>query len=282
VNAHSIGIEHEGYTNVDGTFTDAEYRASAHLLATLLRRYHLPADRGHVIGHSEVPDPNHRGRFGGFAHHTDPGPFWDWPRYLTYVRDYRAGRTPPPPRLDVTVPDLALGQDVTGVVDWTAVTAGEPVSHVDFVVDGVLRESLEVAPFTYGWDTALEDKGRHVHTARAVGVDGRSAIATVVVNSESQPAPPPLVTLSEPVRDAVVTGLVTLQPELSGGPVARVELWIDGVVVQTAAEEPWSLTWDTSLVPPGPHTLAVRAVGPRGKATAVIVPVTVAAPPPPG
>src|SRR5947209_17299416 len=50
VNAHSIGVEHEGYTRVDGTFTDAEYRASAQLVASLLRAYRIPADRGHAIG----------------------------------------------------------------------------------------------------------------------------------------------------------------------------------------------------------------------------------------
>jgi hypothetical protein len=283
VNLHSIGIEHEGYAELEGTFTDAEYRASAQLLAALLRRYHLPADRGHVIGHNEVPDPNHRGRYGGFAHHTDPGRYWDWPRYMAYVRDYRAGRTPPAPHIDVTIPGLTLGQKVDGLFAWTAEPSGEDVAEVDFLVDGDLRASVTEPPFTYGWDTALEPAGRHVLTVRAVGVDRRSAIATVVVRSDTPAPPPPLVSLQEPIPGAVVSGVVELQPVLSGGPVARVELWIDGVVEQTSEAEPWTLTWDTSLVEPGPHTLAVRAVGPLGRATAAIVPLTVAgsAPPPP-
>jgi hypothetical protein len=276
VNAHSLGIEHEGYVRIDGTFTDVQYRASARLLATLLRRYHVPADRRHVMGHDEVPDPNHRGRFGGFAHHTDPGPYWDWPRYMSYVRDYRAGRTPPPRAFDVAVPGLELGQKVSGVVPWTAVPAGEPAAHVDFLVDGALEATVPEAPFTYDWDTALETKGRHVLTARAVAPDGRSTIATVVVESETPPPPPPLVTLPEPAGGAVVSGVLQLQPQLSGGPVARVELWIDGVLTQTADAAPWSLAWDTATVPPGEHVLAVRAVGPLGKATAAIVVVTVA------
>jgi hypothetical protein len=284
VNAHSIGIEHEGYAELDGTFTDAEYRASAHLLATLLRRYHLPADRGHVIGHNEVPDPNRRGFFGGFAHHTDPGAFWDWPRYMTYTRDYLAGRTPPPRPLDVTVPGLALGQVVTGLYAWTAVATGETPAYVDFLVDGDLRATIDTEPFTYGWDTGLEKNGRHVLTARAVGDDGREAVATVVVTSHASaappPPPPPIVTLAEPVRDAVVSGVVPIEPELAGGPVTRIELWIDGVLTQTTDTAPWTLLWDTTAVAAGPHTLAVRAVGERGRAAAVIVPLTVQAPPP--
>lgn len=275
VNAHSIGIEHEGYTGVEGTLTDAEYRSSARLVAALLKRYRLPTDRGHVIGHDEVPDPYHRGAFGGFAHHTDPGRFWDWPRYMSYVRDYRAGVTPPPRPLDVTIPGLTLDQTVTGLVAWNAATTGEAVSHVDFAVDGIVRASVTAAPYTWGWDTSLETNGRHVLSARAVGVDGRTALATVVVDSQTPPAPPPVVTLPELPP---LGGVVAITPLLSGGPVARVELWIDGVVTQTATAAPWTLTWDTSTIPPGPHTLAIRAVGPRGRSTAAITQVTVPEP----
>src|SRR3954470_21693434 len=50
VNAHSLGIEHEGFTNVRYTVTDAEYRGSARMLAQLVRRYRIPLDRSHVIG----------------------------------------------------------------------------------------------------------------------------------------------------------------------------------------------------------------------------------------
>ena len=275
VNAHSIGVEHEGYTNVDGTVTDAEYRASAQLVGSLLRRYGLRADRGHVIGHAEVPDPYHRAQFGGFAHHTDPGAYWDWPRYMSYVRDYRAGRTPAPRPLDVSIPSLVLGQTVTGLVAWSAAPTGEPVSHLDFMVDGVVRASVSAAPYTWGWDTSLESNGRHVLTARAVGADGRVAISTVVVESQTASAPPPTVTLPELPP---LVGVVPLTPVLAGGPVARVELWIDGAVVQTSEAAPWTLTWDTATVAPGQHTLAIRAVGPRGKAGAAVTVVTVLPP----
>jgi N-acetylmuramoyl-L-alanine amidase/Bacterial Ig domain len=274
VNAHSIGIEHEGYTGIDGTFTDAEYRASARLLASLLRRYHLPANRGRIIGHNQVPDPNHRGLLGGFAHHTDPGEYWDWPRYMDYVRAYSAGNTPPPRPLDVTIAGLGLGQSVTGLVPFTAVPAGEVVERVDFLVDGVVRASVEQAPYSWGWDTALEQNGRHILTARAIGEDGRSAIATVVVESNTPPPPPPTVTLP-PLPP--LTGVVALQPAVSGA-VARVELWIDGYVVQTATAAPWTLTWDLTNVTRGDHTLAIRAVGPKGAANAAATLVTVPSP----
>ena len=278
VNAHSIGVENEGYVAVDGMFPDAEYRASARLVASLLRRYRIPADRRHVIGHNQVPDPFHRGLFGGWAHHTDPGAYWDWTRYMTYVRDYRAGRTPPPRPLDVTIPSLALGQTVTGLVAWSAAPTGEAVSHVDFFVDGVPRASVATAPYTWAWDTPLEHAGRHVLTARAVGVDGRTAIASVVVFSHAPPIPPPTVTLPE--LPAVLSGLVTVDPMLDGR-VASLELWIDGAVVQTVTAAPYVFQLDTSRLTPGQHVLAVRAVGPTGKARAAITLVQVQAPPSP-
>ena len=84
-NESSIGIEHAGFTNVT-RFPDAQYRGSARLAAWLADTYLITPDRTHVIGHSQVPDPNHRGEWGGVDHHTDPGRTWDWPRYMAYLR----------------------------------------------------------------------------------------------------------------------------------------------------------------------------------------------------
>ena len=274
VNAHSIGIEHEGYTRVDGVVTDAEYRASAQLVASLLRRYRLPADRRHVIGHSQVPDPFHRGLFGVWAHHTDPGAYWDWTRYMSYVRDYRAGLTPPPRPVDVTIPGLQLGQNVSGLVSWVAEATN--AARVDFIVDGVERASVDAAPYVWAWDTSLERAGRHVLTARAVAADGHSAIASVVVVSPAQQVPPPGVALPELPP---LAGVVEIDPILDGR-VASLELWIDGSVVQTVTASPWTFMLDASTLTPGQHTLAVRAVGPTGRARAAITPVQVPEPPP--
>jgi photosystem II stability/assembly factor-like uncharacterized protein len=88
VNDRSIGIEQEAFTNVCSWLTDAMYRSSAQLSAYLAIKYLVPIDRKHFIGHNEVPDPNHPGQFGGFAHHTDPGRCWNWPKYMGLIRDF--------------------------------------------------------------------------------------------------------------------------------------------------------------------------------------------------
>jgi hypothetical protein len=100
-NLASIGIEHEGYVNDPSWFTEAMYQASARLVAEVVRRYDIPVDRQHIIGHNEVPDPDHQGQFGGRDHHTDPGPYWNWSHYMALVTQYAAcpavGAPPPVP-----------------------------------------------------------------------------------------------------------------------------------------------------------------------------------------
>ncbi|MCX5418993.1 N-acetylmuramoyl-L-alanine amidase [Streptomyces sp. NBC_00078] len=74
-NTRSIGIEHEGWVDRPAYFTDALYEQSASLTAAICTRFGLPKDRAHIIGHYEVPGTDH----------TDPGPNWDWTRYIRLV-----------------------------------------------------------------------------------------------------------------------------------------------------------------------------------------------------
>ncbi|MDH6700305.1 N-acetylmuramoyl-L-alanine amidase [Streptomyces sp. MAA16] len=76
-NERSVGIEHEGFVDRPQDLTDAMYAASARLTAGICARYGIPVDRRHVIGHVEVPGTDH----------TDPGPHWDWKRYMKLVRE---------------------------------------------------------------------------------------------------------------------------------------------------------------------------------------------------
>ena len=74
-NTRSVGIEHEGWVDRPAYFTDALYEQSARLTAATCEKYGVPKDRAHIIGHYEVPGTDH----------TDPGPNWDWVRYIRLV-----------------------------------------------------------------------------------------------------------------------------------------------------------------------------------------------------
>jgi len=82
-NERSVGIEHEGFVERRSSFTDAMYASSARLTAGICKRYGIPVDREHVIGHVEVPGTDH----------TDPGRYWDWDRYMGLVRSAKTTKS---------------------------------------------------------------------------------------------------------------------------------------------------------------------------------------------
>jgi N-acetyl-anhydromuramyl-L-alanine amidase AmpD len=99
-NRHSIGIEHEGFAfkkNGGGYYTDKQYQASARLACAVAHRYNIPVTRSRIFGHFNVPSnlASHTlcsdargiaGKCGGVSHHSDPGKYWNWTKYMALVR----------------------------------------------------------------------------------------------------------------------------------------------------------------------------------------------------
>jgi len=75
-NPYTIGIEHEYNPRQAIWHTDAQYRSSALLACAIARRYGIPIDRAHIVGHNELPGTDH----------SDPGPTWNWSYYMSLVR----------------------------------------------------------------------------------------------------------------------------------------------------------------------------------------------------
>ncbi len=73
-NQHGIGIEHEGYAKKDG-WTPEQMKASADLSRWLCKRYGIPIDRKHILGHNEIA-PKRK---------SDPGPHFDWDGYIEAI-----------------------------------------------------------------------------------------------------------------------------------------------------------------------------------------------------
>lgn len=77
---HSIGIEHEGFAASGGSwYTEQMYQSSAKLVRYLAKKYNIPMDRQHIIGHDQFASisPQRNAQM-----HTDPGPYWDWDHYM--------------------------------------------------------------------------------------------------------------------------------------------------------------------------------------------------------
>jgi hypothetical protein len=79
-NARGLHIEHQGWTNKTA-FPDAQLRPSANLCRHLADKYGIPADRIHILGHSELPNNDHQ----------DPGHTWPWARYMAMVGGAQEG-----------------------------------------------------------------------------------------------------------------------------------------------------------------------------------------------
>jgi N-acetyl-anhydromuramyl-L-alanine amidase AmpD len=75
-NPWTIGIEHEYNPRQAIWHTESQYRSSALLVCAIARRYGIPIDRAHIVGHNELPGTDH----------SDPGPTWSWNHYMTLVR----------------------------------------------------------------------------------------------------------------------------------------------------------------------------------------------------
>jgi N-acetyl-anhydromuramyl-L-alanine amidase AmpD len=104
-NSQSIGIEHEGFVDQSGWYTDAMYKASAGVTRSVALKYGIPMDRAHILAHSEVP---------GGTSHTDPGPYWDWDYYMSLVKQQY---------LWTTLIDNSTSASFTASTNWTSSSA---------------------------------------------------------------------------------------------------------------------------------------------------------------
>ncbi|MFI9626002.1 N-acetylmuramoyl-L-alanine amidase [Streptomyces sp. NPDC052042] len=104
VNSHSIGIEQEGVA-VDGAtwYTPEMYRSTAELVRYLAARYDIPLDRQHIIGHDGVPPTSASGTRNM---HWDPGPYWDWNRFMALLGEPTVPTAPRRSELITVSPDF--------------------------------------------------------------------------------------------------------------------------------------------------------------------------------
>jgi hypothetical protein len=260
VNAHSIGIEHVGETYDPNGFPAAQYQSSARLVAWLVRRYDIPINRAHIMGHSQVPDPKHPGEFGGADHHTDPGPHWKWGYYLRLVRRYAF-----PHALHIAKTSIEPDTTLTGVVPWNVDTSGANATRVDFLIDGKVVWSDSRKPFAFaggrGWNTTQVTNGTHVLTMRAAGPGGHDA-ESVVVHVVNHPFE---VTTSALASWQKVKGVVQVRANAVGARTTGLSLYVDGKVSSRDKRAPYTMRWDTRHVRDGAHALTVAAVSVDGR-----------------
>jgi hypothetical protein len=258
-NVQSVGVEHEGFTYGPHGFTDAQYTRSAQLAAWLARRSLMPIDRAHIIGHHEVPGPG--GGRGGASGHTDPGPHWNWKRYLALVHRYAGGQGP----FKITDNGIKRGDVVAGKVRWRVRTT-KAVKRVAFVVDGRTLWVDRKAPFTFGrahgFNTLLLGNGYHLVELMAYDGRGHRTVQRypiVVRNQDFR-------VTTAGVRDWTKRrGVVGLRSRVWGAKAQRVVLRVDGRRALVDRKAPFAFRWDSRKLRDGKHVLEVVAYAVDGR-----------------
>ncbi|HEY7794038.1 MAG TPA: N-acetylmuramoyl-L-alanine amidase [Gaiellaceae bacterium] len=266
-NEHSVGIEHEGFTYGPGGFTDAQYRASARLAAWIARRSLMPIDRRHLIGHAQVPDG--RGGLGGSSHHSDPGPRWDWNRYVRLVRRY-AGV------IRLSVKPLLPEGPLRGIVSWRA-KASPDIRRVEFIVDGRVVHVDGRRPFAYPLNTAkLANRGYKLQVHGIAG-PGRYDVEgqRVVVDNKT------FALTSAGARPWMLApSRIRLRVRPWGQKAAKMVFSVDGKVRAVDRRPPFLFSWSTKRAKPGRHVLVVTATSVDHRTARRRIPLVVPPPPP--
>jgi N-acetyl-anhydromuramyl-L-alanine amidase AmpD len=219
INNSAVGIEHEGFAHSGAQwYMEAMYRSSAALTRWLSDTFKIPKDRSHIIGHYEVPDPNHSGWFGGASHHHDPcdtwagdptwhntvACYWDWAHYM----------------------DLVVGTAQTGVLTGfvgdacCGVAAGtrKPLSGATVVLAGTSLQattdssgtySFSLPPGTYTPQASIKGYASGDHSSlglpAAVSVAASQTTWASIVLHPTQAGLPPVVKITSPADGAALT-----------------------------------------------------------------------------
>ena len=192
--------------------------------------------------------------------------------------------TPPPdttpPAVSITAP--ANNATVSGTIT-IAGTASDNVGvvGVQFVINGTNFSSEDtVSPYSKTWNTTVYANGTYSLTAiarDAAGYVTTSVPITVTVSNASPDTTPPTVSITAPANAATVSGVVTVSATASdNAEVVGVAFAADGVSITSEdTSSPYSVTWDTTGVPNGLHSLTATARDLAGNTTTATVTITV-------
>ncbi|MBK7533941.1 MAG: proprotein convertase P-domain-containing protein [Myxococcales bacterium] len=174
-----------------------------------------------------------------------------------------------PPLLSLDSP--AAGSVIGGTVNVSATaTDDDGISYVRFTLPDGTTFTDEAAPFSTTWDSELVGNGPHTLSATAMDRAGVNTMATVQVEvaNVTLNLPPDLV-IGQPAGGADVAATVTILATATDpdGAIASVRFTLPGGQVVTDSAAPYSVTWDTSTVGNGAHTISVAATDNAGATT---------------
>jgi hypothetical protein len=174
------------------------------------------------------------------------------------------------PSVDITSP--AYGSVVSGMVTINATASDDRgVAFVAFYADEHFIGQDRAPPYSVTVDASRVPHGS-THTIRAVASDSYSgsppSLVQVTVDSGgAADVYPPVVQMTAPANDAVVTGVVTISASASDNVgVTKVQFLANGGVIGEDSSAPYAITRDTTNLPSGSqYTVSARAFDAAGR-----------------
>ena len=209
---------------------------------------------------------------------------------VTWDNTGTSSQSTPPTTGDTTAPTVllispAIGATVSGSSVAVSATAVDNVgvTGVQFQLDGADLGSEDTSsPYSVTWDTSTATNGAHVLTAIARDAAGNTQTSTnvsVTVGNVVVDITAPTVSLSAPATGATVSGssVAVSATAADNTGVAGVQFKLDGANFGSEdTTAPYSVTWNTTSVANGSHSLAAVARDAAGNTkTSTNVSVTV-------
>jgi hypothetical protein len=187
--------------------------------------------------------------------------------------------------IDGTSPTASISSPADGAVlsghaNVTVDAADDvAVTKVDFLVDGALKATQTLAPYTFGLDTTVLSNAPHTLSARAYDAAGNSTLSNsvnVTINNAGAPPPdtvPPSVSITSPTANATVSGKSVSFKASAADNVGVVSVHFeinnddDILVGAPLTSPPFNLNWDSTAIPDGTYSLVAEASDAAGHIT---------------
>jgi hypothetical protein len=120
INVEMSGFQSKGYTEEQYKSMAAFFRWCLDQGCSIPAEYAARTGRAGILGHQDVLNPNWpnaRNQWGGVSGHTDPGPLFDWNKFIKYIQEKGVDKEPPPPvGPDFTSTYISFQDPVTGKI----------------------------------------------------------------------------------------------------------------------------------------------------------------------
>jgi hypothetical protein len=167
---------------------------------------------------------------------------------------------------DTTPPTVSASETGSSGTITLSATASDNigVSLVEFYVDGVLKASSNVAPYSASLDSTTLANGSHTLVAKAydaaANVSSSSAFSFGVNNAVAD-ATAPTVSAGETGTSGTITLSATASDNVG---VTKVEFYVDGVLKGSDTTSPYSMTLSSTTLANGSHALTAKAYDAAG------------------